>query len=82
MDSHIDWAHWLRRWDRQQVGYLPDREHRYTAMLDVLGALLPEEFQVIDLACGPGSLSMRVLDRCPYAHCIAIDLDPVLLAIG
>jgi len=37
----LDWQGWLRRWDAQQTGYIPDREDRFTAMLDVLEALLP-----------------------------------------
>lgn len=78
----IDWHGWLRRWDAQQTAYLPDREERFNAMLDVLGALLPEEFVALDLACGPGAISQRLLDRFPRARCVAVDLDPVLLAMG
>jgi SAM-dependent methyltransferase len=37
---------------------------------------------VLDLGCGPGSLSARVLERLPGATIVAIDTDPVLLAIG
>jgi SAM-dependent methyltransferase len=78
----IDWSHWLRRWDAQQTAYLPDREERFTAMLDVLAALLPEEFVALDLACGPGAISQRLLERFPRARCVAVDLDPVLLDMG
>jgi SAM-dependent methyltransferase len=78
----IDWAAWLRRWDAQQTAYLPDREERFNAMLDVLGALLPEEFVALDLAGGPGAISQRLLRRFPRARCVAVDLDPVLLAMG
>jgi trans-aconitate methyltransferase len=77
-----DWPAWLRRWDAQQSGYLPDREARFNAMLDVLAALLPESFTAVDLASGPGALSQRLLARFPAAHCIALDYDPVLLRIG
>lgn len=72
----------MRRWDAQQTAYLPDREERFTAMLDVLGALLPEEFVALDLACGPGAISQRLLARFPRARCVAVDLDPLLLAMG
>lgn len=84
-DEHhpsVDWTDWLRRWDAQQTAYLPDREERFTAMLDVLGSLLPEEFVALDLACGPGAISQRLLSRFPRARCVAVDLDPVLLAMG
>ena len=39
----LDWQNWMRRWDMQQSSYLPDRERRFTAMLDVLETLLPEQ---------------------------------------
>jgi trans-aconitate methyltransferase len=72
----------MQRWDNQQSGYLPDREQRFTAMLDVLEALLPERFVALDLACGPGSISQRLLHRFPHARCVAVDFDPVLLLLG
>lgn len=78
----ITWSDWLRRWDAQQEGYLPEREERFGVMLDVLDVLLPPDFVAIDLACGPGSLSQRLLARFPQAHSIAVDLDPVLLTMG
>jgi SAM-dependent methyltransferase len=64
------------------MAYLPDREERFEVMLDVLAALLPEEFVALDLACGPGAISQRLLARFPRARCVAVDLDPVLLAMG
>lgn len=79
---HLNWHDWMQRWDRQQSGYMPDREQRFTAMLDVLEALLPERFVALDLACGPGSISQRLLKRFPNARCIAVDFDPVLLLLG
>jgi trans-aconitate methyltransferase len=78
----IDWHQWLERWDIQQTGYLPDREARFAAMFDVLEVLLPDTFVALDLACGPGAISQRLLTRFPQAHCIAVDLDPVLLTMG
>lgn len=78
----IDWPHWLQRWDAQQEGYVPEREARFTAMFDALAQLLPASFVALDLACGPGSISQRLLTRFPDAHVIAVDIDPVLLAIG
>src|SRR5271165_6865287 len=80
--SAIDWHQWLRRWDRQQAGYLPFREERFDAMFDALEALLPPDFIALDLGSGPGSLSQRLLDRFPRARSVAVDQDPVLLAIG
>jgi trans-aconitate methyltransferase len=80
--ARIDWHHWLARWDTQQTGYLPEREARFNVMLDALEVLLPESFVALDLACGPGAISRRLLTRFPKAQCIAVDLDPILLTMG
>lgn len=78
----VDWAGWLRRWDLQQQVHMPDREDRFAAMLDALRALDTERPRILDLGCGPGSLSARLLRRFPAAEIVAVDADPVLLAIG
>lgn len=78
----LDFAGWLRRWDAQQQGYVPDREARFEAMFDALARLLPSSFVAVDLGCGPGSLSQRLLRRFPAARVVAVDIDPVMLAVG
>jgi len=80
--SHVNWPHWLHRWDAQQSGYLPFREERFQVMLDALALTLPESFTALDLACGPGAISQKLLSRFPQARCLAVDYDPILLAIG
>jgi SAM-dependent methyltransferase len=82
LSADVDWVDWLRRWNVQQTAYLPDREARFTAMLDALDILLPEGFVALDLACGPGAISQRLLSRFPKARSLAVDLDPVLLTMG
>jgi SAM-dependent methyltransferase len=74
---------WIERWDRQQEGYLPDREDRFTALIDVLEEAVgrPDPL-VLDVGCGPGSLAVRLLERLPKATVVAIDADPVTLALG
>lgn len=78
----VAWSGWLARWDRQQQLHLPHREARFATMLDVTEELLGRRFVAIDLACGPGSLSQRLLRRFPRARTIAVDFDPVLLKLG
>lgn len=51
-------------------------------MFDAVGQLLPESFVALDLACGPGSVSQRLLARFPGAWVVAVDMDPVMLALG
>ncbi|MGH3565576.1 MAG: class I SAM-dependent methyltransferase [Pseudonocardia sp.] len=78
----LDAASWLRRWDRQQAGYVPDREHTFSLMLDVLERLGAAPGRLLDLACGPGSLADRTLARFPDAEVVGLDLDPVMLELG
>ncbi|MFI5427084.1 class I SAM-dependent methyltransferase [Aeromicrobium sp. UC242_57] len=72
----------IDRWDSQQAAYIADREKRFDAMLDVLGLDNDGDFTVVDLACGPGSLSTRVLDRFDRARVVGIDFDPMLLHVA
>jgi SAM-dependent methyltransferase len=74
---------WIARWDAQQQDHLPDREDRFTAMIDAVEAAAgrPDPL-VLDLGCGPGSLGVRLLARLPDASVIGVDADPVLLALG
>ena len=82
MDRHRA-AAWIERWDAQQQGFLPDREERFTALIDAVaeGAGRPDPL-VLDLGCGPGSLAVRLLRRLPQATVVAIDADPLTLALG
>ncbi|GAT68727.1 methyltransferase [Planomonospora sphaerica] len=75
---------WLRRWDARQERYVADREGRFTVIGDVLvhalaGCARPF---VLDLGCGPGSLSVRVAGRLPSAQVVGVDSDPLLLALA
>ena len=74
---------WIERWERQQEDLLPDREDRFTALIDAVElGTGREDPVVVDLGCGPGSLSVRLLDRLPKATVLAVDADPVTLALG
>jgi SAM-dependent methyltransferase len=68
----------LERWELQQAAYVAHRENRFEVMLDVLELHGPPAPTVLDLACGPGSISDRVLRRFPDATAVAVDSDPVL----
>lgn len=77
-----DWPALLRSWDRQQQGYVPQREQLIATMLDATEAVVGPTPRALDLACGPGTISARLLDRFPGARSVAVDIDPLLLAIG
>ncbi|MEV5877570.1 class I SAM-dependent methyltransferase [Streptomyces sp. NPDC052101] len=77
-----DWAAWQESWDRQQEWYMPDREERFRIMLDMVEVLVGTAPRVLDLACGTGSITARLLARFPRAISTGVDLDPALLAIA
>ncbi len=72
----------LARWDRQQEGYIRQREERFALMFEVLEVAFGGEFTIIDAARGPGSLSRRLLDRFPAASVVAVDTDVMLLQMA
>ncbi|MDX3060008.1 class I SAM-dependent methyltransferase [Streptomyces sp. NE06-03E] len=77
-----DWQSWQQSWDRQQEWYMPDREERFRVMLDMVEAVVGPEPRVLDLACGTGSITDRLLARFPGATSTGVDLDPALLTIA
>jgi SAM-dependent methyltransferase len=74
---------WQESWDRQQAAFMPDREHRFAAMLDAVAATTAgRPPRLLDLAGGTGTIALRTLDRFPRAELTVVDQDPVLLAIA
>ena len=77
---------WIQRWDRQQESYLPDREHRFAVIADIVvltaDRLRKPDPVVLDIGCGPGSLSARIRQRLPLARVIGVDSDPLLLGLA
>jgi SAM-dependent methyltransferase len=74
---------WIDRWDAQQERYMPDREERFTVLIDAVEAGVGRDDPlVLDLGCGPGSLAVRLLHRMPAARVVAVDTDPLLLELG
>ncbi|MGW3968844.1 class I SAM-dependent methyltransferase [Streptomyces ardesiacus] len=75
---------WVERWEQQQQRYAVDREERFTVMSDVVEHLCADRGRplLLDLGCGPGSLSARLSRRRPDAEIVAVDMDPVLLELG
>ncbi|MEV4160616.1 class I SAM-dependent methyltransferase [Nonomuraea dietziae] len=73
---------WLERWDAQQERYVADREARFAAIGQVVAQAVPGSPLVLDVGCGPGSLSVRLARRLPSAEVVGVDVDPLLLALG
>jgi SAM-dependent methyltransferase len=74
---------WQESWDRQQEAFMPDREQRFSAMLDAVAATTGgRPPRVLDLAGGTGTISLRTLARFAGADVTVLDQDPVLLTIA
>ncbi|RKN27943.1 class I SAM-dependent methyltransferase [Micromonospora musae] len=74
--------HLLKLWNEQQSAYVAHRDHRFEAMFDVLRLHSPDDLTILDLACGPGAITDRVLTGFPQATAIAVDYDPILLRVA
>lgn len=73
----------LARWDAQQTGFIRHREMRFEVMCTMIKHVCEgKKPRVLDLACGPGSLSQRLLNTFPDIEIVAVDKDPLLLEIG
>ncbi|MFC8592048.1 class I SAM-dependent methyltransferase [Streptomyces atroolivaceus] len=75
---------WVDRWEQQQQRYAIDQEERFTVVADVVEHVTSghETPCVLDLGCGPGSLPARLIERLPQAEIVAVDMDPLLLALA
>ncbi len=72
----------LPAWDDQQAAYIADREGRFAVIAALVALRCGPEPLVVDLACGPGSLSARLLAAIPGARVLAVDHDPLLLELA
>jgi trans-aconitate 2-methyltransferase len=53
---------------------------RYDEMLDAIARCIPSRAQrILELGCGTGELSLKILQRCTDAQIIAIDYSPRML---
>lgn len=78
-------AHWISRWDAQQERYVSDREERFAvigAVVEHVTAGLGRPPVILDLCCGPGSLSTRLTRLLPGARVIGVDRDPLLVELA
>src|SRR5262249_5288620 len=74
---------WIARWDRQQEVHLPDREDRFTALIDAVEAGTGRPGPPGPApGRGAGPRPVRPLTRLPTATVIAVDADPVTLSLG
>lgn len=72
----------LQRWDAQQTAFIKHRDQRFDIMVDTIRRLAPAQPRILDLACGPGSLSQALLTGLENCQVVAVDKDPVLLKLA
>ncbi|MDO8185303.1 class I SAM-dependent methyltransferase [Conexibacter sp. JD483] len=72
----------LPAWDDQQAAYIADREGRFAIIASLVELHCGPAPLVVDLACGPGSLSARILAALPGARVLGVDHDPLLLELA
>ena len=82
LDIDPDWHQWFEEWEAMQDCYIPERLHRFDLIFERVGMPREVQIDILDLGCGPGSLSFRALQRYPNARIVAVDFDQVLLTMG
>jgi trans-aconitate methyltransferase len=78
----FDWQYWAQRWDRMQERYLVRRNERFATLIGLIGATQAHVKRVLDLGCGPGTLTLAILEAFPEAEVYGIDFDPSVLVLA
>jgi trans-aconitate 2-methyltransferase len=66
-------------WDPQQyLRYENERERPFRELL--ARVMHPEPREIVDLGCGPGTTTARLLDRWPGAHVLGVDSSAEMIA--
>ena len=81
-DAEPDWFGLYTSWEAQQESFNRNREARFRMMVSVVRAAVGERPRLLDVGCGPGPLSRRLLTALPGARMVAVDVDPVVQRIG
>ncbi len=82
-DMIVDPHTLFESWERQQTAFIEFREARTACMMNSIAHLHGSDspLRILDLGCGPGSLSRVALDRFPQCTVVGLDRDPVLLRL-
>ena len=82
LPENFDWKPWVTRWERMQERYLVKRNYRFSMIIDLIQSTQRSPGILVDLGCGPGSLTVQLLKAFPTATVIGIDMDPTLLLLA
>jgi SAM-dependent methyltransferase len=78
----VAWAQLVERWDRMQTLYNPHRDEQIEMLYCLSGVASLAEPRVLDLGCGPGSVTRYFKSRHRNVHIVGIDADPFLLEMA
>ncbi len=62
--------------------YTHERAYRFRTLLEMARLDREKPVRILDLGCGPGPLSFEAIRHYPNAYVVAVDINPVLLAMG
>ena len=65
-----------------QEHYLVRRNERFARMIELIEATQARVERVLDLGCGPGSLTLDVLEAFPQVEVYGVDFDPSMLLLA
>ncbi len=79
--NKVDWVDLSDRWDKMQLLHNPYRNDQIETICYLSGVQSLKNPKILDLCCGPGTLSKHFLSMKPNIEIIAVDIDPFLMAI-
>ena len=82
LPSDFDWQYWVARFEKMQKRYLVQWEERFETIIRLLRAKEGDVDRIVDLGCGAGSLTERILKEIDECEVVAIDFDPTLLVLA
>lgn len=69
-------------WDQVHRQFFPDYDTRWARAIEILRGGVSDRARVLDLGCGPGSLTARLADSLDTARVVGVDLDPLLIELA
>jgi len=77
----VDWVDLTTRWDKMQRVHNPHRNDQIETIYRLSRIQSLTNPTILDLCCGPGTLSKYFLSKSPNINIIAVDIDPFLVAM-
>jgi len=78
----IDWQNWIECYDKMQERYLVRRSERFDIIARLIKVVFPRPKLIVDLGCGTGSLTIKLLEEFDTAKVYSVDSDPAILLLA